>query len=186
MNRSVAHKSARAPKHVAHRQQKRRVATAPRAQPRMNQPRAVQPQRVVAPVASIRSAPISTLAASRNMPLSAFQRTSPFSSTSSFMPKTAAGQLTWQMMKQSKRDMSVLTGIHLKTLVPCDPRFPDDEVISVFNTKLSVVEPVIVAVAEPSFEWVFSSPPDLHTFDVIPVVKDCVDPENPAFEAMEG
>lgn len=85
---------------------------------------------------------------------------------------------------QQKRNMAMLTGQYLKVLVPCDPRFPDDEVISVLNQKTGLIEPVIVAVPDISFEWVFGSPTDLHTHDVIPVVKDCIDPENPILEGM--
>lgn len=88
--------------------------------------------------------------------------------------------------KQQKRNMSVLTGMRLRTPVPCDPRFEDDEVISMLNTKTGLIEPIIVVVPEISFEWVFSSPCDLHTFDVIPVVKDCIDPANPTFESMDA
>lgn len=43
---------------------------------------------------------------------------------------------------QQKRNMAMLTGQYLKVLVPCDPRFPDDEVISVLNQKTGLIEPV--------------------------------------------
>jgi hypothetical protein len=89
-------------------------------------------------------------------------------------------------LQTTKRNMSVLVGTRIRSIVPCDPRFLDDEVISMLNPKTNMVEPVIVVVPEISFEWVFSSPCDLHTFDVIPVVKDCIDPSNPVFESMDA
>ena len=94
--------------------------------------------------------------------------------------------LPFPAFKQQKRNMSVLIGTRVKGLVPCDPRFVDDEVISIFNPKTNMVEPVIVTVPEQSFEFLFSSPCDLHTFDVLPVVKDCIDPTNPVFESMDA
>lgn len=161
----------RAPKRVqkARAQPKRRIATAPRRQQKAVVPQVQKPQINVQNLAQF-----STLRPhfAARTPLYTFN--------------SAQQRQSLSVMQQAKRDMSVLTGIHLKTLVPCDPRFPDDEVISVFNKKTGCIEPVIVAVIEPSFEWLFSSPPDLHTFDVIPVVKDCVDPDSPVFEAMEG
>jgi hypothetical protein len=90
------------------------------------------------------------------------------------------------LLTNAKRGMSVLSAVKLKALLPVDTRFQDDEVISVYNKKTGLVEPIIMAVPETSFEWVFSSPCDLHTFDVIPVIKDCVDPVNPTFEGMDG
>eukprot|EP00461_Guttulinopsis_vulgaris_P002962 UN02963 len=83
-----------------------------------------------------------------------------------------------------KRQMSTMTGINMRVLVPTDPRFADDDVISVLNTKTGLIEPVIVAAPDFSFEWIYGSPCDLHTFDVIPVVKDCIDPADPLVESM--
>lgn len=47
-------------------------------------------------------------------------------------------------------------------------------------------EPVVVAVTEPSFEFLFSSPIDLHLFDVIPVVKDCIDPTSTSAPVLDA
>lgn len=112
--------------------------------------------------------------------------TSPQSSLAAFTPFKLATAPSFSPLKFQKRNMSVLTHTSMKALVPCDPRFEDDEVISMLNPKTGLFEPVIVAVPEMSFEWVFSSPVDLHTFDVIPVVKDCIDPDNPTFESMDA
>lgn len=106
--------------------------------------------------------------------------------TSSVSKKVVLTAPLQPLQALSKRNMSVLIGTKVKSLVPCDPRFMDDEVISLYNPKTNMVEPVIVAVPDISFEWLFSSPCDLHTFDVIPVVKDCIDPSNPVFESMDA
>jgi len=67
-------------------------------------------------------------------------------------------------------------------LIPCDPNFIDEEVIAVLNPVTNEIEPVIVAVPESSFEFLYSSPVDLHTMDVTPVAKECIDPNSEVFE----
>ncbi len=58
-----------------------------------------------------------------------------------------------------------------RKLIPVDPSEIDRCVTLVLNPVTKEYEAVVVAAVEPSFEWVHSSPVDLHTFDVTPVVR---------------
>lgn len=69
-----------------------------------------------------------------------FNKTSIFQAANT--PFVAPAVQFLQQQKQQKRNMAMMTGQYLKVLVPCDPRFPDDEVISVLNQKTGLIEPV--------------------------------------------
>jgi hypothetical protein len=71
-------------------------------------------------------------------------------------------------------------------LIPCDPTVEHEDIVAVMNPATKKFEPVVVAVTEPSFEFLFSSPIDLHLFDVIPVVKDCIDPTSTVAPVLDA
>ena len=66
---------------------------------------------------------------------------------------------------------ATLSSLHYREFAPIDPTEHDRSITLAFNKKTNQFEPIVIAAVERSFEFLHSSPVDVHNFDVLPVVR---------------